>query len=97
MASIKAKRLLWAVSFTVVTISATLFGAGLKQNQQVAANKRQLAEATPAEKIKVLEEHRGGLVAKRNGVERKIEEIRRRTAGMSREESMQGRERKRNW
>jgi len=89
--------MVFAVSITVVTISATLFGAGLKQDQQVKANKRKVREATPAEKIAVLEEHRGGLVAKRNGIERKIEEIRKRAAGMSREESMQGRERKRNW
>lgn len=52
-------------------------------------------EATPAEKIAQLEEQRGGLIAKRLGLERKIKELEMRANGATREESMQGQERRR--
>jgi hypothetical protein len=52
-------------------------------------------EATHAEKIAQLEETRGGLVAKRLGLEKKIRELEMRADGATREESMQGQERKR--
>jgi hypothetical protein len=52
-------------------------------------------EATPAEKIAQLEGQRGGLVAKRLGLERKIKELEMRAQGATREESMQGQERRR--
>jgi hypothetical protein len=42
-----------------------------------------------------LEEIRAGLVTKQRGIERKIEEVERRRNGMTREESMMGRERRR--
>jgi hypothetical protein len=52
-------------------------------------------EATPAEKIKLLEEQRVNLVAKRMGIEKKIKQLEMRGAGATRAESMAGQERKR--
>jgi len=54
-----------------------------------------LREETPAEKIAQLEETRGGLIAKRIGLERKIQELEMRQNGATREESMAGKERRR--
>ena len=64
----------------------------LIQREQIAEKRR---EATPAEKIAQLEEQRGGLVAKRLGLEKKIRELEMRAQGATREESMQGQERRR--
>jgi hypothetical protein len=52
-------------------------------------------EATPEEKIAQLEEQRGALIAKRLGLEKKIQEVDMRAAGATRAESMVGKERKR--
>ncbi len=52
-------------------------------------------EATPAEKIAMLESARGALVAKRLGIEKKIKELDMRATGGTWEESKQGQERKR--
>jgi hypothetical protein len=57
--------------------------------------KQKRVEATPAEKIAVLEEQRGALVAKRIGLERKIREVEARAQGKSWGESREGQERKR--
>lgn len=62
------------------------------QRTQIRQKQR---EATPAEKIAQLEEQRGGLIAKRMGLEKKIRELEMRAQGATREESMQGRERRR--
>jgi len=56
---------------------------------------RKIREATPTEKIKVMEEKKGELLAKRFGLEKKIRELEMRAQGATREESMAGRERKR--
>ena len=62
------------------------------QELQLAEKHR---EATPAEKIAQLEEQRGGLIAKRLGLEKKIRELEMRANGATRAESMEGQERKR--
>jgi hypothetical protein len=64
---------------------------GLQQATQ------KVRELTPEEKIAQLEEIRETFVTKQMGIQRKIDELERRRSGMTREESMQGRERKRNW
>lgn len=53
-----------------------------------------IRKATPAERISMLESARGELVAKKLGLERKMEELQRRKGGMSREEAGAGRERR---
>lgn len=63
-------------------------------SRQVA---KKVQEATPEEKIAQLEEIRATYVTKQMGIQRKIDELERRKSGMTREESIQGRERKRNW
>jgi hypothetical protein len=56
---------------------------------------KQRREATSAEKIAALELQKGTLIAKKLGLEKKIQELEMRKAGATREESMQGQERKR--
>jgi len=67
----------------------------LKTQQEFKEVVEKRREATPAEKITQLEEQRGGLIAKRIGLEKKIQELEMRAQGASREESMAGRERRR--
>jgi hypothetical protein len=52
-------------------------------------------EASPAALIAQLEIQRGGLVAKRLGLEKKLNELEKRNQGATREESKEGMERKR--
>jgi hypothetical protein len=58
---------------------------------------RERVEATPADKIRMLEEQRVELVVKRMGIEKKIRQLEMRGAGATRAESMEGLERKRGW
>lgn len=62
------------------------------RNNQAVEKRR---ETTPAELIAQLETQRGGLVAKRIGLEKKIQQVEMRNQGATREESKQGMERKR--
>jgi hypothetical protein len=52
-------------------------------------------EATVEQRIAILEEQRGALLAKRMGLEKKIEEVEMRARGATWEESKRGLERKR--
>jgi len=81
----------------VLTFFSTLFILIYRidfPSRQVA---KKVREATPEEKIAQLEEIRATYVTKQMGIQRKIDELERRKSGMTREESIQGRERKRNW
>jgi len=71
------------------------YGAGLKSKKEVKQVVQKQREATATEKIAILEEQRQGLMAKRYGLERKINELEMRANGATREESMAGQERKR--
>ena len=62
---------------------------------QVAQEIQRRREATPAEKIALLEQSKGVLIAKKIGLEKKIHELEMRAQGATREESMVGRERRR--
>lgn len=64
----------------------------LMRNNQAIEKTR---EAAPAELIAQLEVQRGGLIAKRLGLEKKLHELEMRNQGATREESKQGMERKR--
>jgi hypothetical protein len=62
------------------------------ENNQEIEKRRQ---ASPRELIAQLETQRGGLVAKRLGLEKKLRELEMRSRGATREESKEGMERKR--
>lgn len=78
-----------------MTIAGTLYGAGLKTTSEVTAKKEVVVEAAPVERIAVLEDRRSALVAVKMGLEKKIREVEARANGATRQESLEGRERKR--
>ncbi|RDW80231.1 hypothetical protein BP6252_04869 [Coleophoma cylindrospora] len=89
------RRVVWTGAIASTTAVGAWYGAGLKTQQEIKTEIKKRHEATPAEKIAQLEESRGALVAKRLGLERKIEEIERRKSGATLAESKVGRERTR--
>ncbi|KAH6710917.1 hypothetical protein DL95DRAFT_452446 [Leptodontidium sp. 2 PMI_412] len=91
----KIRRIVWTGAIASVTATGAWYGAGLKTRSEVKQRVEKQREATPGEKIAQLEEQRGGLIAKRLGLEKKIRELEMRAAGATREESMQGQERRR--
>jgi len=91
----KIRRIVWTGAIAAVTATGAWYGAGLKTRSEIKQKQEKQREATPAEKIAQLEEQRGGLIAKRLGLERKIKELEMRANGATREESMQGQERRR--
>jgi hypothetical protein len=66
------RRWLWTGGITAVTITGTLYGAGLKTKREFKQEKRKLLEAPPEEQIVQLETARSELIAKKNELERKI-------------------------
>lgn len=91
----KIRRIVWTGSIAAVTATGAWYGAGLKTKSEIKEKMKKHREATPEEKIAVLEERRGTLIAKRLGLEKKIQQLEMRAAGATREESMQGQERRR--
>ncbi|RFU30663.1 hypothetical protein B7463_g5677, partial [Scytalidium lignicola] len=87
----------WVMTGSVAAITATgvWYGAGLKMQQEAKQAIRKHREATAEEKIALLEEQRSTLVAKRIGLERKLQEIEARANGATMAESKVGMERKR--
>ncbi|KAI0395174.1 hypothetical protein F5Y17DRAFT_218721 [Xylariaceae sp. FL0594] len=74
----KPKVVIYTAAFAAVTIVGAIYGAGLKTQQEYKAEKRQIIQATPEERVRVLESRRAALVAERLPLERKLEELRRR-------------------
>ncbi|TVY35172.1 hypothetical protein LOCC1_G006977 [Lachnellula occidentalis] len=91
----KIRRIIWTGAIASVTATGTWYGAGLKIQRDVKKDVQKRYEATPAEKIAVLEEQRGGLIAKRIGLEKKLREVELRAQGKTWAESREGKERKR--
>jgi len=91
----KIRRIVWTGAIASVTATGAWYGAGLKTTHEIKDKVKKQREATPAERVAVLEEQRGALIAKRLGLEKKIQQIEMRAAGATREESMQGQERRR--
>ncbi|KAH7361279.1 hypothetical protein BKA66DRAFT_425951 [Pyrenochaeta sp. MPI-SDFR-AT-0127] len=57
---------------TAITVSGTLYGAGLKGDQEVKEERKRVLEATPEEMIAQLETVRAELVLKKTAMEKKI-------------------------
>ncbi|KAK2804934.1 hypothetical protein FQN50_006444 [Emmonsiellopsis sp. PD_5] len=71
----KARRIILTAGVTIITITGSMYGAGLKMDQDAKkeAEKQQLA--TPAEKIQALQTVRDELVLRRTGLERQIRDV----------------------
>ncbi|MCJ1393345.1 hypothetical protein MMC18_006218 [Xylographa bjoerkii] len=93
----KARRVVLTVSVAAITATGAWYGAGLKAQQERTKEVVAIKESTAAERIAMLESARGELIAKKIGLERKIQELERRRSGMSREEAGRGSERRRAW
>ncbi|KAG9185738.1 hypothetical protein G6011_07069 [Alternaria panax] len=69
------RRWIMTGAVAAITITGTIYGAGLKGQQDVKQQKRQILEATPEERIAQLEVARAELVLKKNEMERKMGQI----------------------
>ncbi|EHL00999.1 hypothetical protein GLAREA_02373 [Glarea lozoyensis ATCC 20868] len=92
---LKIRRIVWTGAIASVTAMGAWYGAGLKIQSEEKKIMKERLEATPAEKIKLLEQQRIELLTKRHGIEKKIRQLEMRGAGATRAESMAGMERKR--
>ncbi|KAL4883908.1 hypothetical protein BJY04DRAFT_183479 [Aspergillus karnatakaensis] len=72
---VKVKRLVLAGAVTATTIAGTLYGAGLKTEQQRAKHVQKTREVTLDEQIAALRSMRQNLVAKKELVEKQILEL----------------------
>ncbi|KAI0447170.1 hypothetical protein F4803DRAFT_546386 [Xylaria telfairii] len=70
------KRMIWTGAFAAVTIVGTIYGAGLKTQQEYHAERKEVLEAPIEERIQTLETRRAHLVNQRRPLERKLEELR---------------------
>ncbi|KAL2161131.1 hypothetical protein VTH06DRAFT_8350 [Thermothelomyces fergusii] len=77
---LKVKRIIYTVGFAAVTITGTIYGAGLKTQQEWKASKRKLQEATVDEKVAMLEAQKLDLLRQKEEIERKLADLRARMA-----------------
>ncbi|RDL41033.1 Uncharacterized protein BP5553_01012 [Venustampulla echinocandica] len=91
----KIRRMVVTGAVASVTAMGVWYGAGLKMRNEAKQVAQKRRETPPEEKIAILEEQRGELVAKRMALERKLNQLDMRLNGATREESMAGQERKR--
>ncbi|PQE24488.1 hypothetical protein CJF30_00009956 [Rutstroemia sp. NJR-2017a BBW] len=92
---IKIRRIVWTGAITAVTVVGAVTGARLKADQEGKQQVEKSREASIEQRIAVLEEQRGSLVAKKLDLERKIKQVEMKAQGATWEESRQGVERKR--
>ncbi|KAK3337497.1 hypothetical protein B0T19DRAFT_397113 [Cercophora scortea] len=72
------KRVLWTGVFTVVTFTGTIYGAGLKTQKEWKEEKQKIREATPEEKISVLQQRRKQLEKQKHELDVKLTELQKR-------------------
>ncbi|KAL6239523.1 hypothetical protein BDW75DRAFT_236433 [Aspergillus navahoensis] len=71
----KVKRLVLTGAVTAVTIAGTLYGAGLKTQQEVSQHTQKAREITLDERIASLQSTRQVLVGKKELVEKQIRDL----------------------
>ncbi|KAF2464893.1 uncharacterized protein BDR25DRAFT_241340 [Lindgomyces ingoldianus] len=81
------RRWIMTGAVAAITVTGTIYGAGLKTRQELKQEKRRVLEATPEERIAQLEVARSELVTKKNELERKMASVaaRRLTKGLPNE------------
>ncbi|KAL4870393.1 hypothetical protein BDV12DRAFT_165888 [Aspergillus spectabilis] len=72
---VKVKRLVLAGAVTAITIAGTLYGAGLKTEQQVVQRVQKAQEVTLNEQIASLQSMRKNLIGKKELVEKQIQDL----------------------
>ncbi|KKZ59886.1 hypothetical protein EMCG_05272 [[Emmonsia] crescens] len=83
----KARRIVLTAGVTICTITGSLYGAGLKMNQDAKKEAERQRSATPAEKIHALEAAREELVMRRSSLEKQIRDLRTRQESRRRNEN----------
>ncbi|CAG8971115.1 hypothetical protein HYALB_00008592 [Hymenoscyphus albidus] len=91
----KIRRFILTGAIASITMTGAWYGAGLKVQSDIIKTAQKRLEATPAERITQLAEHRMELLVKRHGLEKKLRQTEARMNGATREESMVGQERRR--
>ncbi|EKV10026.1 hypothetical protein Pdw03_8250 [Penicillium digitatum] len=69
------KRLILTTAVVSITITGTLYGAGLKTNQEIAEIAKQRQESTFDEQIKALQGMRSNLIARKGILENQIRDL----------------------
>ncbi|KAI0542705.1 hypothetical protein GGR58DRAFT_167759 [Xylaria digitata] len=70
------KRMIWTGAFAAVTIVGSIYGAGLKTQQEYSAEKKKILETPIEDRIRELEARRAQLVTQKRPLERKLGELR---------------------
>ncbi|KGY15143.1 hypothetical protein PABG_11922 [Paracoccidioides brasiliensis Pb03] len=84
----KARRIILTAGVTICTITGSLYGAGLKMNQDTKKKVERQLSATPAEKIQALQSVREKLVIRRSSLEKQIRDLQARQESRRRNESI---------
>ncbi|KAJ9298960.1 hypothetical protein DTO271G3_3202 [Paecilomyces variotii] len=71
----KFKRLVLTAAVTTITIAGTLYGAGLKTEQEAKQAEKQRKETPIDDRIESLRTLRNELVTKRNTVQKQIQDL----------------------
>ncbi|KAJ5203735.1 uncharacterized protein N7498_004614 [Penicillium cinerascens] len=69
------RRLVLTAAVTSITIAGSLYGAGLKTNEEIAENTRKRQEATFDEQMAALQGMRSNLTARRGMIETQIRDL----------------------
>ncbi|OQE42411.1 hypothetical protein PENCOP_c004G01649 [Penicillium coprophilum] len=69
------KRLVLTAAVVSITITGTLYGAGLKTKEEIAETAKQRQESTFDEQTKALQNMRANLVARRGIIENQIRDL----------------------
>ncbi|KAK9417467.1 hypothetical protein SUNI508_08827 [Seiridium unicorne] len=80
------KRIIWTTAFAAVTIVGAIYGAGLKTQHEFKAEKQQIIESTPEDRIRDLETRRTILMNSRIPLERKLQNLHARMKAIEAEE-----------
>ncbi|KKK15049.1 hypothetical protein P175DRAFT_0336623 [Aspergillus ochraceoroseus IBT 24754] len=72
---LNAKRLVLTGAVTMITIAGTLYGAGIKTENEVSEQVQKSREITIDEHIASLRNHRQGLAMKKHLVEKQIHDL----------------------
>ncbi|EGC49879.1 predicted protein [Histoplasma capsulatum var. duboisii H88] len=84
----KARRIILTTGVTICTIMGSLYGAGLKMDQDAKKEAERQRSATTAEKIHALEAAREVLVRRRTSLEKQINDLRTRQENRRRNENI---------
>ncbi|KAJ5484800.1 hypothetical protein N7539_004788 [Penicillium diatomitis] len=69
------RRLVLTVAVTSITIASSLYGAGLKTNEEIAETTRKRQEATFEEQLAALQNMRSSLTSRKGLLEKQIREL----------------------